>query len=116
MTEENILTEVYIWILSGVLGFLLTFFIIIARIVARNVGDKFDVLAKAIQDLSNLTVQQTEQIKTLFMNKDETNKRLNNVDNKQDDHASRIRELEFVQIINKCAFKNGNNKKDHKGG
>ena len=95
MTEENILMEVYIWILSGVLGFLLTFFIIIFRIVARNVGDKFDVLAKAIQNLSNLTVLQTEQIRTLFLNKDETNKRLNNVDNKQDDHASRIRENEF---------------------
>lgn len=100
MEQQEMINEVYIWVLSGVLGLLLTVLVIVGRMVAINISKKFDDLLKSIKQLSDLTIQQTEQIRTLFMNREETNKRLN-------DHASRIRKLEFGQIANR---RHGNTK------
>lgn len=78
----------YIWVLSGVLGFLITVGTLILSTVAKNLGQKLETLTESIQELNVCTARQTEQIKTLFSDKEITDRRLN-------DHSDRIRTLEI---------------------
>lgn len=82
------ISEVYIWVLSGVLGFVVTVGTIILSSVARNLGRKLESLTDSIERLNVCTATQTEQIKTLFNDKQTTERRLN-------DHSDRIRHLEI---------------------
>ncbi|MBI9055516.1 MAG: hypothetical protein JEY96_16960 [Bacteroidales bacterium] len=52
-------SAVYIWVLGGVLGFVLIILIYVGKTIAKRVGDKLDELVKA-------TIQQTEQIGQIF--------------------------------------------------
>jgi hypothetical protein len=85
-THES--NQVYIWILSGTLGFILTIMVIVATAMARNLGVKLNELLVSLNQLIIVTTQQTEQIKTLFNNNESTEKRLH-------DHAERIRDIEL---------------------
>lgn len=88
MTEE--VQEVYVWILSGVLGILITIGTYILSSLIKNLTNKLETLTKSIQELNVCTATQTEQIKTLFNDKETTDRRLN-------DHADRIRTLEIYK-------------------
>lgn len=57
--EQQVATEIYIWVLSGVLGFLLLILMFVGKTIATRVGGKLDELVKA-------TIEQTVQIKQLF--------------------------------------------------
>lgn len=59
MEQSGQIAEVYIWVLSGVLGFLFLILMFVGKTIASRVGGKLDELVKA-------TIQQTEQIKQLF--------------------------------------------------
>jgi hypothetical protein len=86
--EVNPNNQVYVWLLSGVLAFLITVITIVGTSMARNLGDKLTALLASVDKLIVVTTQQTEQIKTLFNNNESTEKRLN-------DHAERIRDIEL---------------------
>lgn len=90
LTVGGEVQEVYIWILSGVLGFVITIGTIIITSVTKSLGEKLETLTESINELNVCTTKQTEQIKTLFCDKESMNKRL-------DDHASRIRQLEITK-------------------
>jgi predicted PurR-regulated permease PerM len=79
--------QVYIWVLSGVLAFLLAIMTIVGTSVAKSIGEKLKELLESVNELVVLTTQQTEQIKTLFNNKEDTRETL-------DDHEQRLRDIE----------------------
>lgn len=87
MAGKEIL-EVYIWVLSGVLGFLITVLILGGATIANSIGKKIDNLVESVKELSVLTASQNEQIKTLFNTDVETARRLN-------DHGERLRDIEI---------------------
>lgn len=53
------ISAIYIWVLGGVLGFVLLVLVYVGKTIAKRVGDKLDELVKA-------TIQQTQQIKQIF--------------------------------------------------
>ncbi len=79
------MTEVQVWILSGVLSFALAIFLILFR----NWTSKQDGLIEAINELRLTIVKQSEQLKILFnMNNDtkaeikELDRRINKIEQK----------------------------------
>lgn len=80
--------EVYVWILSGVLGFLITTGTIIVTALARSLSQKITTLIESQERLNVSNAIVIEQIKTLFAVKQETERRLN-------DHAERLRDIEL---------------------
>jgi predicted phage-related endonuclease len=73
---EQAILEVYVWILSGLLSFLLLILIFAGRAIAKGVGEKLDMLVQA-------TIKQTEQIKILFKNIDTAQKRIDRLKKEQ---------------------------------
>jgi hypothetical protein len=88
MEQQAEVLKVYIWVLSGVLGFLITLLTVVGNAMAKNLGEKLTELIKSVDKLVVITTQQTEQIKTLFSNKENAEERLS-------DHDRRIREIEL---------------------
>lgn len=95
MTQAEVITmaqqannEVYLWIVSSVLSFVISIGIIIATGLVKSLTKKLNDLVEAMSELnvSNATI--IEQLKTIFKNSEETNRRLN-------DHAERLRALEI---------------------
>jgi Tfp pilus assembly protein PilN len=75
MEQQQMIAEVYIWVLSGVLGFLLLVLVFVGKTIASRVGGKLDELVKA-------TIQQTEQIKQLFSMYGSAQKKIDALKNK----------------------------------
>ena len=67
---------------------MITVFLMIVQNMATKLGKKFDGLLESVQTLTSNSIQQTEQIKTLFTEYTETTRRLNN-------HTDRIRDIEL---------------------
>ena len=80
--------EVYIWVLSGVLTFMISLLVIVGTSMAKQLGKKLDALTDSMNELIQLTSRQTEQIKTLYNNESASTHRIN-------DHANRLREIEL---------------------
>lgn len=88
--EQIIATqEVYIWILGGVLGFLITAGMLVVSAYFKSLGEKIEALTEIIHDLSGNNAKQTEQINELFTERVQLQERLN-------DHGKRIREIEIT--------------------
>lgn len=77
MEQQEMINEVYIWVLSGVLGFLLLILVFAGKTIAGRVGAKLDELVRA-------TLEQTQQIKQLFKDMD---KQQTKIDELKDDLA-----------------------------
>lgn len=83
----------YIWVLTGALGFVISIGVIIISSLIKSLTEKMNKMLEGIDSLNRLTTAQTEQIKALYDNKGETDRRLN-------DHGDRIRNIEIK--CNKC--------------
>lgn len=79
-----------VWILSGVMILITSLIIMVIRVMVKNIGDKLDHIAQAVNELKELTATQAEQIKTLFSGHQDINNRINI-------YSDRIRELELTQ-------------------
>lgn len=85
-TEE--ILKVYIWVLTGALGLVVSVGILVISGLIKSLTERMDEMLKGINNLNTLTTQQNEQIKTLYNNKADTDFRLN-------DHGKRLRDLEI---------------------
>jgi ABC-type bacteriocin/lantibiotic exporter with double-glycine peptidase domain len=80
--------EIYIWILTGLIGFILPILLMIAAGTIKKLNQKLDEFVEAIQQLNIINTRNIEQIKTLYSNKTETDAKLT-------DHETRIRTIEI---------------------
>ena len=85
----NEVQQIYIWILGGVLTFLITIGTLIISAYFASLGKKIEALTVSIQDLTNNNTKQTEQITALFTDKTVVQERLN-------EHGKRIRQIELT--------------------
>lgn len=81
--------EVYIWILGGVLSFLITAGMLVVSAYFKSLGQKIEALTESILELSGNNAKQTEQINSLFSERVQVQDRLN-------DHGRRIRKIEIT--------------------
>lgn len=89
MEQITATQEVYIWILGGVLGFLITAGMLVVSAYFKSLGEKIEALTESIHDLSGNNAKQTEQINALFTERVQVQERLN-------DHGKRIRKIEIT--------------------
>lgn len=89
MEQIKATQEVYIWILGGVLGFLITAGMLVVSAYFKSLGEKIEALTESIHDLSGNNAKQTEQINALFTERVQVQDRLN-------DHGKRIRKIEIT--------------------
>ncbi len=86
------MSEVQVWVLSGVVSVALALFLILFRNWINNQRDS----AKDIRDLRDVIIRQSEQLKTLFMI--------------QNDIKTDVRNLEKrVGKLEQTAYKDGSN-------
>lgn len=88
--------ELMVWILSGLLGFIITIIVLIFTSIAKNLSSKLTELITG-QNTTNVSIaHMVEQIKTLFSDKLETERRLN-------DLGDRVRDIELnCKEKNRC--------------
>ena len=79
--------EVYLWILTGLVAFILPIFTMIVAGNIRSLNIRIQEFVKAIEQLNLNNAKNIEQIKTLYTNNENTT-------NDLADHESRIRCLE----------------------
>lgn len=88
-TTITAVQEVYIWILGGVLGFLITAGMLVVSAYFKSLGEKIEALTESIQELSGNNAKQSEQISSLYAERVQVQERLN-------DHGKRIRKIEIT--------------------
>lgn len=86
--QEAAKMEIYVWVLSGVLTFVIGITIMILTASVKGITQKINDLIESMERLNISNAQLIEKSNTLFSSKAETDRRLN-------DHADRLRLLEI---------------------
>ncbi len=74
------MSEVQVWVLSGVVGVALTLFLILFKNWINNQQENHRDNLLALSELKNEIVRQSEQLKTLFMIQDDIKSDVHNLE------------------------------------